>query len=140
MPLALEPSATFRVVLRSDKGKSPEPWFEFRYVSGREWKELTRETNRIIEAADGPAAIDAEFDLIRRGLVGWGNMIDPATGKEKPFDPAELDTLLTIGEAGELLARFRDQGIEVEDKKKSPSPSGSGTESSVKTAPDPVSA
>jgi len=134
MPLALEPNATFRVVLESDKDKANPPYFELRFLSGRGWKELTRQAGRIKKAKSGPAAIDVVYDMIRTGLAGWDNMTDPATGEEIPYDPADLDRLLTIKEANELMAKFRDQGITVAAKKKSDSPSDSDTGKSAKTA------
>ncbi|HEW78612.1 MAG TPA: hypothetical protein ENH34_01405 [Phycisphaerales bacterium] len=123
MPLALEPNQTFKVVLESDKSKPKEeqPYFEFRFLSGRKWKELTRK--KIGKSKDGADALDKLFELLKSGLTGWGNMIDPDTGKSIDFDLKNLDRLLTMSEAGELLIKFQNQAVESNDLKNSDSPS-----------------
>lgn len=119
MPLVLEPEHTFKVVLESDKEKPEDkrPYFEFPYLSGRKWKEIARKAQAVRKSKTGEEAIDAVFELIRIGLVGWGNMTDPKTGKEIPFDKKELDSILTLKEANELLVKFRNQDVEAADLK-----------------------
>jgi len=137
MPIALEPGGVFRVVLESDKSKpkSKQPYFEFRYLSGREWKEFIQKQAKIKKAKDGIAALDRMLGLLAIGLVNWENMIDPETKKTIKFNIKEMDRLLTMSEAAELLVKSQNQGIELSmsDKKKLDSQSESSTEQSAKT-------
>ena len=68
-------------------------------------------------------------------MVGWGKMLDSDTGQEITFDAKELDRLLTMAEANELVVKFRNQGLEATDLKNSVSPSDSSSAASAKTAP-----
>jgi len=142
MPIAISPDETFRIVLKSDQGKPPaqQPFFEFRCLSCREWKEVVRAITAMLGSDSGEEAIDKTLDILRKGLVGWGNMKDPATGEAIPYEPANLDTLLILDEAQELLVRFRDHSPSEEDKKKFDSPSPSNTDTSARVVPDRRSA
>ena len=125
MPLVLEPNQIFKVVLESDKSKpeNKRPYFKFRYLSGRDWKKLAKTADGINKAKTGEQAINVIFELLVTGLVGWGNMVDPKTHKKIEFNKDNLDQLVTMKEANELLVKFRNQGIEVEDLKNLGSPS-----------------
>ena len=114
MPITLEPGRTFRVVLESDKAKPADQqcFFELRYLSGRDWKKVTRIADSIESSKDGAEAIDKIFEVLAVGLCGWGNLIDPESQKPIKYDPKELDRILTMTEANELLVKFRNQGIE----------------------------
>lgn len=118
MPLALEPNETFKVVLEHDtkKAKEKQPFFEFRYLSGREWKKIAKQADKMEDSIDGAAAIDKVFDIIRSGLVGWDNMFGP-DGKKISYQPKELDRIVTLTEAQELLFKFRNQIPEAADLK-----------------------
>jgi len=139
MPLALEPGQTFRVVLESDKAKpeGEQPYFLFCHLSGRKWKEMARLADSTSEAETGEEALDRIYQALAVGLVGWGNMKNPDTGDDIAFDKAELDRLLTLGEAAELMAKFRNQGFGPAELKNSESPSESDSAASAKTAADP---
>jgi len=119
MPLALEPNKTFKVVLESDKKKpaDKQPYFEFRFLSGRAWKMLAQKRAEIQKSASGDEAFDKLFEILSVGMVGWGNMIDPDTKKPIPFNKKDLDRLLTISELSEILVKFQNQGLEVDDLK-----------------------
>lgn len=124
MPLALEPTETFRVVLESDK-KKPEaerPYFEFRHLSGREWRKLAKLTDSGSEPKDGLDEMDDAIKMISSGLVGWGNM-KTATSTTIRFNKKRLDEILTPAETFELLIKFRNQGLTVDDEKNLDSPS-----------------
>ena len=100
MPLALDPSKTFDVVLDSDKDKDPKPTFRFRYPNGREWISIAEMADGIQTGArSGGEALRRMYDLLRLPLVGWENM----NGME--YKPEDLDLLLNPGEAGELLQK-----------------------------------
>ena len=137
MPLALEPNATYDVVLSidADKPEDRRPTFVFRYLSSRKWKELARLTDKFEKDDSGEAAIDAVFDVIRMVLAGWRNMIGP-DGKEIPYNPAELDDMVTPAEAMELMMAAEGQVPNVEDKKKLESQSQSSTGRPAKSAGD----
>ena len=136
MPLALEPIKTFKVVLEIDKDKpeSKQPYFEFRFLTGREWKEVARKADAREETESGVDAIEKIFEVLAFGLVGWGNMIDLKTKAEFLFNTDELDQLVTLKEANELLAKFRNQGVEANDLKNLDLPSGSSSAASAKAA------
>jgi len=132
MPIAVEPNKSFRVVLKSDADKPIEsqPYFLFRYLSGRDWRSLTEKVNKLGDKDTGKSALDGIFDILQFGLVGWKNMIAP-DGQPILYDPAELDRLLTITESNELLIKFRNQGIEAEELKNSGLPSDSNSAASA---------
>jgi hypothetical protein len=137
MPLALDPNATLRIVLQSDlqKVEKERPYFLFRHLSCRQWSELIKKIDAIDESATGDKAMARLFDILKWGLITWGNMLDPATGREIAFDAAYLDRLLTLPEIWELIFRWRNQGVEVADLKKSVSQSPSATDRSAGNAP-----
>ena len=117
MPLILEAKRTFKVVLETDKEKENRPYFEFKYLSGRKWKEVADEADAIDDSGSGRAAIDQLFKCLQLGLVGWGFMTDPVTDEPIDYDPERLDDIVTIKEAHELLAKFRNQDFEADDQK-----------------------
>jgi hypothetical protein len=99
MPIALDPSKTFDLVLKSDEGKYPPPTFTFRYINGREWIGLAETLDGIQGANSGGKALRAIYDALRVPLVGWSNMGD------HDFAPADLDLILNPGEAKELFEK-----------------------------------
>jgi hypothetical protein len=141
MPIALEPDSVYDVVLSTDSGKPLEkrPTFVFRYLSSRKWKELTRLADGFETNKSGAGAIDSVFSVIRMVLVGWRNMTGP-DGKEIPYNPDEIDDLVTPAEAMELMMAAERQVPGIEDKKKLGSPSHSSTGRSAKNAKERQSA
>jgi len=137
MPIALDPTQTFEIALRSDEDQPAEtrPVFVYRFAAGRELRRMRSIYEQVISAdadAEMPfATMDDLFDQLRERLVGWRNMIDPATQREIPFDAAEIDALITLPEAFELLARVCTQGPDREEKKRLPLPSECSTEKSA---------
>ena len=132
MPKALDPSYRFAAVLESDKDQANPPTFYFRAANGREWR-------KILELEDGAKTsaerIDCVFAQLRLTLVDWKHLIDPATGQPIPFDAAELDCILGVYEADELLGLVLKQArLGVDDKKKSDEPPSSNLENSVSNA------
>lgn len=136
MPIALEPGEVFKVILESDKSKpkNKQPYFEFRFLSGRKWKELVQKKDKVKKAKGGIEAMDRLLELLALGLVNWENMRDPETKKPIKFNIKDLDRLLTMSEAGELLIKFVNQSAEVDDLKNSDSPSDSDSAASAKVA------
>jgi hypothetical protein len=137
MPLGCRPGATFKVVLKSDMEttKAERPWFEFKHLSKSAWGDLVTETRKKIGAAFEEIETKIKEDkeqkvriwaietpdytnlMLAAGLVNWGNIIDPDTGKPMPFDAENIDHIVTRAEAEELLAAFREQEFNAEERK-----------------------
>lgn len=99
MPRLLDPQSSFNVVLKSDEGKDPEPYFTFQALSVRTFNEVVEKYESIDELQTDMAQVNAIVDCLKVGMTGWGNM-----GRE--FDPDQLDDILTIAEAVELLEQM----------------------------------
>jgi len=128
MPLVLEPNKRNRIVLESDKSKPflKQPYFIFRVLNCREAKKMVKIADSVYEdEVTGEGAIDKLIEAINISLIGWGNMIDPESGKEIIYDPKinSLDLLITMPEAQELMTKIQSQGIEESEIKDSGSPS-----------------
>ncbi len=132
MPLAIDPEKKLKIVLESDKGKKPEPYFEFKHSTKRQFDNLLEIIEKIDDAQkddDLPFDnINELFKLVSDRMTSWGNMINPSTGKPIPYVQSELDSLITVAEAFELLYSLASQLPGIDDKKKleSQSPSSSG--------------
>jgi hypothetical protein len=113
MPIALEPSETFAVVLASDQAKPPteQPRFVFRHLTHRERKRLDALCDRDIESFRGlpPETFDTHMDeiwgLVNSKLVGWEAM--RRDGKDVPFEAGGLDLVLSDREIWEVAAALR---------------------------------
>jgi hypothetical protein len=131
MPRCLHPDDTFPIVLKSDEHfpLAEQPFFSFRALSILKWRSAMK-IIQMMENLDtenpenvGPA-IDAICEVLRMGLVGWGNMLDHnvAEGAEPiwiPYDPTKLDDLIDLGEAMELMKKMMDAcQVTPADKKK----------------------
>ena len=105
MPKALDKNSTFKVVLESDKDKEKKPAFVYRYLVGAEQLEFAKLSGKISEAQNPDAIIAGVFETAAKGLVGWENMVDSATGEEVKFDPVGLRSILSMAEAQELVEK-----------------------------------
>lgn len=137
MPRALNPSATFRVVLKSDEEQGDRaPAFVFKYLTANEYNEV----NRLLQGREAteenaPAIKQDVFGAIRMGLRGWENM----AGHD--YDPAKLEDVLDFGEAYELAFGMITGGrLSVDDRKNSQSPSPTSEDNSASAAAVPESA
>jgi len=113
MPMALEPTQTFEIVLESDRGKPPDerPVFLARYLTGRQWRQVSEMDEAMAAAAGGAAACDVLYDALRRCIAGWRNLINVsgapivvagreiASGAHVPYRPEALEDVLTVAEA-----------------------------------------
>jgi len=108
-------------VLKSDKEKpkSKQPSFEFRILTAREWQSIADLVDSLSGVETGKEAINKIFEVLRKGLVGWNCMWDEKTQKCLPYEPEKLEDILTLGEAQELMVRFRNQNFEADDEKNS---------------------
>ena len=114
MPLILEPNETLRVVLDRDKKKpvDQQPFFLFRALCCREAKAVVALADSVYDdGVTGCQAVDKLIEAINISLAGWGNMKDPKTGAEIPFKKNELENIITMPEANELMAKIQNQGI-----------------------------
>lgn len=121
MPRALEPGATFDVVLESDKDKPKEtrPTFVYGALSGRQWRAIAEMWDRLDATSGAAAQCDILFDAARTNLKGWRNMVDPASGNAIAFDPKDLDRLIDPAEAHEIIGALRTNGrLSVDDQGK----------------------
>jgi len=136
MPMALDPNATFDVVLRSDAEKpaGERPTFEMRFLSCRQWREIAEAADRLDEAGGGAEVLDRVVDLLGRCVGGWRQMTD-ADGRTMSYTPDCLADVLTMSEAQELLQRALEGRPDGDDLKNSPSPAASPRARSAKTAP-----
>ena len=97
MPIALDPNQTFKYVLKSDREKENPPTFEFRYLTGRQWRQYAEFFDRLPECQSGTEASQKIFDQVRDALRGWSSMSDIA------YDPDKLEDITTLDEAKELI-------------------------------------
>lgn len=121
MPRALEPGATFDVVLESDKDKPKEtrPTFVYGALSGRQWRELAALWDAIDTTPGAAAQCDLLFNAARTNLKGWRNMVNPETGNAIAFDARDLDKLIDVAEAHEIIGALRTNGrLSVDDQGK----------------------
>ncbi len=129
MPLAIDPNETFRIVLESDKGKSPEPYFEYRFSPVHELRIAENFHKRVnkakVDSDIGEDCYKELFSLLTKRLEGWGNM-----GQD--YNPVELDKILNLNEAMELFFAMLQQTPSIEDKKKLESALPSTTGKSAK--------
>jgi len=141
MPLTCDPAATFEVVLSGDAAKpEPRPTFIFNIMTARQWKTLADFNDDFELAAGSVEKLDLCFTAIRLALAGWRDIAD-RHGRPIPYDPDNLDELLTWFEAVELMqAAVSQQRLSDDDKKKLDSPSAASTAASVPTAPAPTAA
>ncbi len=108
MPLALDPKARITLVLDSDKDKpaAKQPGFVYAFLTGRRWRDVARAVDGFDEGDGMEAGLDRIYTAASVNLIGWRNLIDPQTGEEIPFDPANLEEILTPQEAIELANRL----------------------------------
>ncbi len=136
-PIAVDPEATFDVVLESDKGKDRPPTFVFRQVTCRKWRELAEladqiETRKLGTAVEG---LDVTLKALRSTLIGWRDMAG-LDGVEIPFDAEKIEDLLTMREVTELMYAGLEGSQPTPDELKNwPLPPGSDTAASAEPVP-----
>jgi hypothetical protein len=136
MPICCDPNETFTIVLKSDQNKPVEqqPRFIFHYLTGRQWKECDRINEDAGKCKTNAEGYDMVISGVKLGLKGWENLTN-RDGEAIQYDPANLDLVLTISEAWELLfGLLGNTRLQQEDKKKLDSQSDLHTESSAANA------
>jgi hypothetical protein len=118
MPIAFDPQARRRYVLRCDR-KLPaaqRPTFIFRY--------LTRRAKLALPTvpAEGGIAPEAElerlYERLKATLTGWENLRQPANDEhsEIAFDPEHLDVLEYVLTERELWELYHAAGSDVDEQ------------------------
>ena len=99
MPLALGKEDTLDLSLDSDKGipEKERPTFEFKFLSGRGQRKLSKELDNFRQDLGNVDAIDAVFELLKKYLLGWKNI------PQYEFKEENFLTVLRWQEAQELL-------------------------------------
>jgi len=123
MGLAIDPDQTFEFPLT---GK--QTVLVFRFLTAREWLQVSRMFDESFTIEDNAKALEKMLEAIKAPLVDWQI-------EGKPYDPSELDNVLTYADAVELrhnlLAKMT---IEEHDRKNSVRQLQSASQSSVATA------
>lgn len=133
MPFATDPEQRLDVILDCDKGKSPPPTFHFKYLTTREWRQLSDLTKKYFESETVIDAADFLMERVSFGLIGWSNIKD-RNGDDVPFSMDNLEDVIGPRDANDLLDKFLRQRPDEEDKKKLESPSASDGATPVKNA------
>ena len=131
MPLALDPNATWRFVLPTDRGVAENtPAFIFRHLTGRQWTALDARLRGLSEMDRGADGFAAQLDEVKKYLAGWENM-------GRPYDPADLDEVISgPGEAWTVLfGILGGSGVSQADRKNSVPPSSGPSATSAPVAP-----
>lgn len=109
--MPVEPGQRYPVVLMADSRKEPKPVFYFQYLTARQQRRLLEVYEKIgTGPAADPAGLDLLFAELKKYLLGWDNM--PIA-----FNPDNLEDLVSITEAMELLNRLLLQMPDFEEKK-----------------------
>lgn len=131
--LALDPRETYEVRLPTD----PRAVFVFRHMTLREFRRAGKVYDRGIDRTfDG--MLDDLLAAIRMNLVGWREIIS-AQGAAIPYDPENLEDVLTHQEAWDLLGEARKGAIltSAEKNVSGSSSAGSGAGSAPAAAQGP---
>lgn len=122
MPFAIDPNERLAVVLDCDKNKSPRPTFYFKYLTTREWRQLSDLSKQYYESETVMNAADFLMKRVSFGLLGWENITD-RNGNEIPFSLDALEDVIGPRDANDLMEKFLQQRPDADDKKKLESPS-----------------
>lgn len=121
MPFAIDPNERLAVVLDCDKDKKPCPTFYFKYLTVREWRQLSEINKQYYRSDTVQDAADFLIKRIQFGLITWENIKD-ANGNEIPYSPDKLEDVIGPRDANDLMERFLAQRPDADDKKKLESP------------------
>ena len=139
MPLVLDPTETFDVVLRGDQASPAPATFVFRYMSAREIGKTAQldDAEKLRASRDTAKVIGMLIQAVAMNLTDWRNVRD-RSGEAIPFAPERLDEILTVGELWELFYSARRQSkLSVPEKNASASQSPGNMDESV-TAANPA--
>lgn len=137
MPIATDPKATFDYVLESDrkKPKKEQPAFVCKVLSTAKWRKVIEMDSRLADIEGDLEQLNIIFEVIQFGVIGWRNM--SIGNSQLPYNRDNLEDVLTLPEAAELMQAVVAQGITIEDKKKLEPQSPSATvPAEIKVASD----
>ena len=123
MGMALDSDQTFEFPLT---GK--QTVLVFRFLTGREWFRVARMMDETFHIESDAKTLEQLLEAFAIGLVGW-------QVEGKPYDPTELDDVLTFADALELRRELLSRMTLAElDRKNSARQSQSASKSSAATA------
>ncbi len=131
---------------KANDPKSDAPSLTFRILKRRHSRAIAQLAGRIGELSNKTTAseLDALMDdiigFLKDQVVGWDNQTDEQ-GKPLPFDPADLDRILSDTDLLELVQRLPMENMATaEERKKSVSQSRSSTARTASNAPPALNA
>ena len=111
MPVLLSNTEPYPVILEIDKDKSPAPTFYFKPLTARQAREIISvQENALKKTSANTSDYDLLFDTLKKYLTGWQHL-------PIEYDPAELDNIINLPEAFELLGKIAFQGPDSAEKK-----------------------
>jgi uncharacterized Rossmann fold enzyme len=105
MPKSLDPNSRLTFVLACDVDKPIEtqPQIFARVLTINQQRKLVASMQSMRTDGDTAATFEAALDAAEICLVGWQNMIDPATGEPIPFSRDTIGDVLTVDELVEVF-------------------------------------
>jgi hypothetical protein len=105
MPKSLDPNSKLTFVLACDVDKPIEtqPRIFARVLTINQQRKLVASMQSMRSDGDTAATFEAALDAAEICLVGWQNMIDPATGEPIPFSRDTIGDVLTVDELVEVF-------------------------------------
>jgi hypothetical protein len=106
MPICFKPGRKITHVLKGDRADPSPARFTLSALSGEQAMDLADQLSALSDVAKkkgltGRQALKYVYDAVRPHVLGWDALRD-ADGKDVPFDPAKLESILSVGEAREL--------------------------------------
>ena len=121
MPRSLDPSSRLTMVLACDADKPTEtqPRIFARCLTLNQQRKLMVAMARMQKATNPNEQIESAMDAAEVCLIGWENMIDPATQQAIQFGRETIGDVLTIDELVEVFHAVTSASTPtVSDKKK----------------------
>lgn len=121
MPICLDPNETYKIRLKSDdKMGDDAPIFYARAATMREHRLMADEMNDSTGLNTIGEVFESRIGILRKWIVNWENMTDPASGAPLPYDPDKFEDVLTALEAHELIRKvMANDHLDYDEKKSS---------------------
>jgi hypothetical protein len=119
MPVAFDSTQTFRYVISTDRDKpeAERPSLIFHYPTCRETVLIANKFDEVENSKSVEESIKIRCDAIRIILCGWENFRD-RKGDLWPYNPSQLDSVLTIMDFEELELKLINASMFAEAEKK----------------------
>ncbi len=123
MPLEVDTRRTFPYVLVEDRPlpADRQRTLHFRHVSARDYARIEQAFTEAFVGGVGSTTVMVAkvLDGVRVALTGWtGFLTDDEFGDPLPYDPAELDAVLELGDVMQLHSELRDMIVADEAARK----------------------